>query len=65
MKITNKHILDKLNVIQDKIPDGNNYMSDMSKTVRDISLIQDNIKEDIRQMTIACRNRRFGCVDNK
>ena len=65
MKITNKHILDKLNVIQDTIPNGDNYISDINKTIKGISVIQDNIKEDIRRMTTACRDRRFGCVNNK
>jgi hypothetical protein len=65
MKITNKQILDELNVIQDKLPNGDNYISGINKTVNDISVNQDDMRDDIRQMMVACKDRRFGCVDYK
>ena len=65
MKVTNKQIYEELQVIQKKLPDNDNYISTVEKTIKKLSYDQFIIKNEIKEITIACENKEFGCGNNK
>ena len=59
---TKKQMYERLVVINQE---NEGSVSSIHKTVRSISYYQNHIKRDVREMKLACTDRRFGCVSNK
>jgi hypothetical protein len=61
---TNKQIYETLQSISNNLPDTDIYTSSM-RSIKIMSYSQSVMKNDIRDMTRACGDRRFGCGNNK
>ena len=63
---TNKQIYDKLQSIDKLIPiTDKNVVGEMRTTIRSMYYSQIEMKNDIKEIAVACNDRRFGCGNNK
>ena len=65
MRVTNKKIYEELRAIEKSIPDTNNHVTNMQKTIKQLSYGHTIIKNDIKEIAYACENKEFGCGNNK